>query len=236
MDSASEFILFGKTHVITLAIITALSIAVKPVSQQILRKGREQPVAVVLGIIIVVELVVKTIGHHAYGMPWNRLLPLQICDVNALLCAYMLVKRSYAVYQVAYFWAMAGSVTAMLTPDLKYSFPHPIFEFFFLGHGLSVIGVLYATFAFGFQPRFRSVWIAMSVTVLYGIVIMGTNYLLGSNFLYLRAKPSAPSVLDYLGPWPWYVVGLVLLCIVASLLVYAPFPVVNKLRSKNMIR
>jgi hypothetical integral membrane protein (TIGR02206 family) len=204
-----------------------------PVSQQILRKGWVKPVAWGLAVIIVIELVVKTIGHSAYGMPWNRLLPLQICDVNAILCALMLIMRSYGVYQVAYFWAMAGSTAAMLTPDLQFDFPHPIFAFFFLGHGFSIMGVLYATFAFGFQPRIRSVGIALLATVLYASVMLAMNYLIGSNYLYLRAKPTASSVLDYMGPWPWYVVGLFLLSVAACFIVYAPFPITRKLRANR---
>ncbi len=231
MNPESGFILFGSSHVTTLLIITSVSFAVWPISRQVLSKGWVKPVAWVLALLMVVELAVKTIGYSTYGVPWNRLLPLQICDVNALLCALMLIMRSYGIYQVAYFWAMAGSTAAMLTPDLKYDFPHPIFAYFFLGHALSVFGVLYATFAFGFRPRFRSVWIALLATGLYGGIMLAMNYVLGTNFLYLRAKPTAPSVLDYMGPWPWYLIGLVLLCAVASLIVYAPFPIARKLRS-----
>jgi len=230
MNSASKFILFGSSHLITLLVITGISFALWPISRQILIRGWVKPVARTLAFLIVIELIVKTVGYSAYGVPWQRILPLQICDVNALLCALMLILRSYGLYQVAYFWAMAGSTAAMLTPDLHYDFPHPVFAFFFLGHALSVFGVLYATFAFGFQPRFRSVWIALLVTGLYGVVVIMINLFLGTNFLYLRAKPTAPSLLDYLGPWPWYVIGLVLLCAVACLIVYAPFPIARKIR------
>ena len=156
MNSEPGFILFGNSHVTTLIVITVVSFAVWPISQQVLRKGWVKPVAWALALLMVIELSVKTIGYSSYGVPWNRLLPLQICDVNAVLCALMLVMRSYNLYQVAYFWAMAGSVSAMLTPDLQYNFPHPIFAYFFLGHALSVLGVLYATFVFGFQPRLKS--------------------------------------------------------------------------------
>ena len=231
MNAPSEFVLFSSSHVIALMVVASACIALLPISRKIARTAMEKPLARALALIIVVELLVKTIGNAAYDVPWNRLLPLQICDVNALLCALMLIKRSYGAYQVAYFWAMAASIAAMLTPDLRYDFPHPIFAFFFLGHGLSVLGVLYATWVFGFQPWLRSVGIAIVVTALYAGVMMPINFLLDMNYLYLRAKPEAPSVLDYMGPWPWYLIGLVLLCIAACFVVYLPFPIVRALRT-----
>jgi uncharacterized membrane protein YwaF len=33
-----------------------------------------------------------------------------------------------------------------------------------------------------------------------------------------------------MGPWPWYVIGLVLLCAIACLVAYAPFPVARKIQ------
>jgi hypothetical integral membrane protein (TIGR02206 family) len=231
MSASPEFVLFGRSHVLSLVIIASISIWLLPISRRIVRAGWSTPVARMLALLIIIELTVKTMGHAAYGAPWNKLLPLQICDVNAVLCALMLVKRSYGMYQVAYFWAMAASIAAMLTPDLRYDFPHPIFVFFFAGHGLSVLGVLYATWVFGFQPRFRSLGIALVVTASYAGFMMVMNFLLGMNYLYLRAKPSAPSVLDYMGPWPWYLLGLVLLCVFACLLAYAPFPMARVIRT-----
>lgn len=233
MSTSSDFVTFGTSHVIALLTIVIMCVVLFPLSKKIIQTGWEIKLARTLAMFIVIELTVKTVGNAIYGFPWNKLLPLQICDVNAVLCAWMLIKRSYGVYQVAYFWAMAASVAAMLTPDLLHDFPHPIFAFFFLGHGLSVIGVLYATWVFGFQPRLRSVGIAIGVTALYAGLMMPLNFLLGMNYLYLRAKPSAPSVLDYMGPWPGYLIGLIILCMAACFLVYLPFPIARALRNKK---
>ena len=56
------------------------------------------------------------------------------------------------------------------------------------------------------------------------------NLLLGSNYLYLMRKPFQPSPLDYMGPWPWYILGLAALVIAACLLCYLPFAVQDRLR------
>ena len=46
------------------------------------------------------------------------------------------------------------------------------------------------------------------------IVAAAANGLLDANYMFLCAPPPTGSVLDYLGPWPWYIVGEELLALV----------------------
>jgi uncharacterized membrane protein YwaF len=50
------------------------------------------------------------------------------------------------------------------------------------------------------------------------------NARFGTNYMYLRAKPEAPTLLDLLGPWPWYVLGgeIVAVCLLWLLSRSAP--------------
>ena len=169
--------------------------------------------AVLLGLVVVVKPVLF-IG--VYGHPWGQSLPLDLCRLNEALCAWMLFRRSYRVFEVAYFLAMAGSVSALAMPDLVHGYPDPRFLMFFTSHGLAVVAVLYAVFGWGFRPTLRSVGI-------YTLLIAALNPLLDANYLFLRAKPEGASVLDHLGPWPFYVIGLIGLAVVACLLCYLPF-------------
>lgn len=223
MDPGPAFVIFGSAHIIALLIVAVLCFMTPLLVRQLKACGWSDIVARIMASLIVSLLVIKIwwLGFY-YDLPWQRLLPLQICDANVILCALMLVLRNYRLYEVAYFWAMAGSVAAMLTPDIPFGFPHPIFISFYLEHGLAVIIVLYASFAYHFRPRWKSVIIALVITSLYALVIMVVNGVLGTNYLYLSHKPAAPSLLDYFGPWPWYVVGLVIMAVVAFLVCYAP--------------
>ena len=43
------------------------------------------------------------------------------------------------------------------------------------------------------------------------------------NCLYLREKPWAPSPLDWLGPWPVYILGVEVLALLLLVLLALPF-------------
>jgi hypothetical integral membrane protein (TIGR02206 family) len=45
----------------------------------------------------------------------------------------------------------------------------------------------------------------------------------GANYGFLRAKPPQASLLDLLGPWPWYILALDALAVVLFTLLYLPF-------------
>jgi uncharacterized membrane protein YwaF len=53
---------------------------------------------------------------------------------------------------------------------------------------------------------------------IYVLALLPINFLLGANYFYLMAKPINPSVLDYFGPWPIYI-------LVAELLVMGFFAI-----------
>ena len=158
---ATDFALFGSTHMITLAIVVALSVAVCLVA----RGDRKRRLAWAIAILLIAQELAKLYVYVGlYGVSWRTSLPLDMCRLNEFLCAYLLVFRSYRAFEVAWFWSMGASVAALVTPDLAQGFPDPRYLLFFMGHGLVVLAALYAVFGYGFQPRLRSVGIALAAS------------------------------------------------------------------------
>ncbi len=162
-------------------------------------------------------------GLTVHGEPWQEHLPLHLCRIGSYICTFMLLTRSYRLFEVAYFWGIGGSAAALLTPDLIFNFPHPIFLGFFIGHTLVLGSVLFAIGAFNFRPRLRSIGFAAIVTALYMSAVALVNLALDTNYLYLSHKPETATLYDYLGPWPWYIVSVWVIGIVVSAMLYLPF-------------
>ena len=147
-----------------------------------------------------------------------------------------LIYPNQRTYELCYFWALGGTLQALLTPDLSYGFPDPRFISFFALHGGVIAAALYMTLCMAMRPVPMSIARTFAWSTVYLVVAMATNAMLGTNFGYLRAKPASPSLLDYMAPWPFYIVQLALLAIVFTLLYYAPFFIIDQLRPDDAAR
>lgn len=222
------FVLFGGPHLTALAITLVGAILISRMQPVPDRRLLARSIAWTLLLIAIVKPIFY-IG--VYGQAWQKSLPLDLCRINEFLVVYLLLARSYRAFEVAYFLAMGGSVTALLMPDLAHGFPDIRFLMFFASHALAVLAVLYAISGYGFRPTLRSVGITLTFLGAYTLIIAGVNVVLDANYLFLRQKPQGASVMDFMGPWPIYVAGLIGLAIVLCFLCYLPFAFPRKDRS-----
>ena len=213
------FTLFGSAHVAALLLILAgcLIVARWPPESG-------SPLVRATGWTLIVIAVIKPfLFIFLFDLPWQSSLPLELCRINEALTGYLLLTRSYRVFEVAYFLSIAGSVIALLTPDLLHGFPDLRFLLFFVSHGLSVLAVVYAIAGFQFRPTLHSVGVTLAFLVIYALIMVFVNQLLDANYLFLREKPQGASILDLLGPWPYYLIWQVGLAVLVCLLCYLPF-------------
>jgi hypothetical integral membrane protein (TIGR02206 family) len=74
-------------------------------------------------------------------------------------------------------------------------------------HSLVVCAAIYLTWGMGLRPDWRSYRVAVLTTIGWGLVMFGFNQLAGTNYGFLNTKPLTASLLDLLGPWPWYLLS-----------------------------
>lgn len=158
--------------------------------------------------------------------------PMHLCDWASIAAAITLIYPNQWTYELCYFWAMGGTLQALLTPDLAHGFPDPRFITFFISHGGVIAAALYATLGMGMRPVPMSIVRVLIWSIVYLMAAMAANVLLDANFGYLRAKPSQPSALDLLAPWPYYIAQLAMLAVASTLLYYAPFFIIDRLRRR----
>ncbi len=150
-------------------------------------------------------------------------------------CCYTLITKNYKVYEIIYFWGLAGAIQAVLTPDIKYSFPHFKYIQFFTTHGGIIISICYMTFIFGYIPTPRSLLKSFLYSILLAIPIYFLDYVIKGNYLFLRAKPAGANLLDFFGPWPYYLIVLGLILIHYFLILYLPIHFSNKKHQINQL-
>jgi hypothetical integral membrane protein (TIGR02206 family) len=156
--------------------------------------------------------------------------PMHLCDWASIAAAITMAYPNQWTYELCYFWAMGGTLQAVISPDLAYGFPDPRFITFFISHGGVITAALYATLCMGMRPVPMSIVRVLGWSAVYLVVAMAVNFLFDANFGYLRGQPSRPSPMDYLAPWPQYIVQLAALAIASTFLYYAPFFVIDRLK------
>jgi len=233
MDTYDPFVPFGSAHIITLGVIVLMVFAL-PIALKSINDSRRLVIARVLAILLLLSESGKpVVSVLIYQNPINISLPLHLCGVAAFLTAWMLWRQSYKSYEVAYFWGVGGGIPALLTPDLLAGFPHPSFFYFFISHGLILLGVMYATLVFSFRPRLTSVSKAIIATLGLMMVVYPINLLLKSNYMYLLAKPEQLTLMEFMGTWPWYILTLTVIGIVVYLICYLPFVFITRHGNNN---
>lgn len=151
-------------------------------------------------------------------------LPLQLCDISLFLTIAVLLTKRQVLTELLYFWGVGGATQAILTPDIgPYRFPHFVFYQFFVSHAVILLTCIYMITVESFRPSKRSVPRTFLITNLYALVIFPVNMLTGGNYLFLSRKPEGGTLLDLLGPWPWYILSLEGVALLLFILLYLPF-------------
>lgn len=134
-------------------------------------------------------------------------LPLQLCDVATVTAVIALWTRSPRAAAFTYYVGLTLSLQGIITPSLAETFPHPRFFGFWALHFLVVWAAAYLTFGLGIRPTWRLYRFAAAATATWAVTVFAFNVVVGTNYGYLNRKPPVASVLDLLGPWPWYLVA-----------------------------
>ncbi|MUM16708.1 TIGR02206 family membrane protein [Mycobacterium sp. CBMA271] len=135
-------------------------------------------------------------------------LPLRLTDLATAVAAYALWSQRHWAYALTYYWGLVLSSQALVSPVLTGpDFPGYEFLAFWSIHLLVVWAAIYLTWGRGIRPTWRSYRMAAAVTVSWAVLTMAFNAAVGSNYGFLNKKPSTASLLDLMGPWPWYVVS-----------------------------
>ncbi len=234
------FVIFSFSHMAALVLILWACVLVITFRVRLRKEKLNKSFRYAMGALLLLEelaVQIWMVFSGEWSVKWS--LPLHLCGISAVLSVIMLYRKSYSIYELAYFWGFGGALQALLTPDLgPFAFPHLYFYQFFISHGLIIIACVFMTTVEGFRPSHRSIWKTFAATNIYAALIALLNIVAGGNYLYLCHKPASPTLLDLLGPWPWYILSLELVLVLMCYAYYLPFALYRRLtddqRNKNI--
>jgi hypothetical integral membrane protein (TIGR02206 family) len=159
------------------------------------------------------SLLVMDIFYHIWLFQagrWNvsNSLPLELCSISLVMTIILLWTSNKHVYDFVFYAGIGGAIQAVATPVLDMSFPHFRFFHFFYTHIGIVITALYFTWVKGYRPTFKGIIKTMVALNVLLPIVFAINIFFQGNYMFLRTKPTNGSLLDFLGPYPWYILSL----------------------------
>ena len=161
---------------------------------------------------------------------WAEFMPFELCTINAYLLGFILLFRpSYAIFEVVYFWAMAGTVHGIITPRLFVAYPHYLFFEYFITHSGIVLATLILIFRYNWKVTWLSLWRAFVWLQVPALINLVFNFTFNENsnpyvnYMFMRALPRISSLLDYFGDWPWYIFVCELFALLSFIFYLLPF-------------
>jgi hypothetical integral membrane protein (TIGR02206 family) len=194
---------FSSPHLAALAVLVVASV----VSVWAARRNRLTPASCRLLALLVLaawigEYVADAI-NGTYAAKYT--LPLQLTDVVSAITVVALWTRRQLAVELLYFWSLSASLQALLTPDLGQRFPSVYYFTYFAYHIGAVVAAVTMVFGFRIYPRPKAALKVFGFTLIWAAVAGIGDVVTGGNYMYLRAKPIHHSLLNLMGPWPWYI-------------------------------
>ena len=222
--TGTPFVWFGSAHLTALGIVGLIVC-----SLFLIRRSENIKLRKMIRYGLAGTLIINQLARHIWinyydewSIQWN--LPLHMCSLFVWLSAYMLISKSYLIFELAYFMGIGGALQALLTPDVStYGFQHFYLNQFFVAHGSIIIASAYMAIVEGYTPTWASIRKVFIWLNIYMVPVTVINLVIDSNYLYTLHKPHVPTLLDYLGPWPLYILSAEGVALIMFLLLYLPY-------------
>ncbi len=219
----SGFETFSQQHFSVLLVITLAAISLIKIGQ---KYGEPRRTDIGLGLAgmtcatVILDTIVKLMfGTYDYLVD----LPFFLCDIVAIMLPFIIAFKKRKWIGILYFWALAGTFQAILTPDLSEGFPSFHFFRYFIGHAGIIITIIYVVVIDRIRINWQDFFHAIIYAQVYLLIVHIINHLLHSNYSYTMQKPPGASILDLFGPWPWYILFGEFMMIFLFLLLMIPF-------------
>ena len=226
----NEFILFGTTHLLTLAIILTVSFGFSFFVRDKYSLDSFASFEKILGFALILNELLKPFYLIALGdYKWTNTVPLHACHISSYTAGLFLLTREQRFFDFAYFWGLGGGTMALLTPDVEFTFPDLDFMTLFFGHGLLFFSLIYIVMVIKQKVTFGSLINALKYSLILLPIMYVLNVLIGgepgyeANLWYLMKAPAGESLMSLFPAPPWHVFPVFPLVALIFYMLYLPF-------------
>ena len=222
----TPFELFGTVHLITIAVVILTSVLLPKFYKNKSDYQISMMKKIIAGVIAAHVIIspYKDLYLLANPYDWRETIPLHMCDLSEIFLVWFLLGGPRILYICAFFWGLGGATMAILTPDISH---HDLdYIFFMVGHGMIIVGIMYATVTLGNRPYAKDIVTVSLITALVLLpIVYGINLLLGepANFWYLMTKPAGASLMDMFPEPPYHLIVTTPIAIAVFYLIYLPY-------------
>ncbi len=200
------FEVFSLDHIVSIIVILFLFIIFLGYNDKIGIKDDSKTFLIVLSVLMIFldlseDLVRIFTGYYSI----TKDLPLQLCSIGVYLAAFNLMYRNQTIFNLIFYWGFVGATNAILTPDGDL-FELRIFFFYSQGyHAALIFAVLWMMIKYDMRMDYRSILqVVIYTNIIVGLITI-VNYLLDSNYMFLRVMPNSISPF-LMGEWPTYII------------------------------
>lgn len=231
MAKPLPFEMFGVDHIIGFIFFLALWVIVPLAAKKTLTRPQQKQLGKVLSLIVMSNYLAWVMLELIAGTFDMKLhLPFHLCRFANLALPFIFFRRNETLFQILYYWGLSGMIQGAITPDVTHGFPHFHYFRFFIGHNGMVLVLIYAIIVEGYRPTRNGIWLGfLGINVFLALAAI-INYGIGANYFWICGKPSTPSLLDYLGPWPLYILTAEIVAVLHFIIAYLPFYFMNRTR------
>lgn len=231
-----EFSYFSMAHFMPIIVMLVLIYLIYRYQKQIREWKHEDYLRIALAVILWFSDA-SYFWHKIYlgvAEPANHL-PVTVCGWAALMSALMLLTKKKGLFEVAYFFVLAGSINALITPAVIMDNGPTHFRYyqFWMEHTTIFVAVFYMIFVWGYKINLKSMFKSFAVLLVLALLAIYVNQAIdGANYLFLATTEAGDSALNFL-PTNLGLRMLIMGAIVGTLyfLAYLPWMFINKSKS-----
>jgi hypothetical integral membrane protein (TIGR02206 family) len=204
----AEFSAYGTSHVAVVGVFAVVAAALIVVGRRFgstaAARGASRAIAVVM---LGVQVGMLIYSNMPSRFDPDHSLPLQLSDLVVFSAVVALWSHRHWAFALTYYWGLVLSTQALISPVLTGpDFPGRDFLVFWGLHLFVIWTAIYLTWGLDMRPDWSDYRTAIAVTVCWAACAMTVNAFTGGNYGFLNRKPDIGSILDALGPWPWYLI------------------------------